>query len=193
MKLSRLLVASATVALVLGAGLPASASDDTDLQLAAEYEETVAKGTWVDQDGYVRLSPEQLRKLDRSQSQADTQRIVDSGKPVNMLVDADTGAVLAAQYAEQVTGPTTMAITDCVSGGSIIKRTNQGVTHTYCYIGSGTRTVSIVGTYYASAGSSNIWFTLYFTNGTSSTLLHGSSITLSTPKTTNKIERGYHS
>lgn len=192
---NKVIVSAVAVAFMLSTASPANATNAGDDRSATDVHHEVtgtAGGTWVDRSGYVRLSAQQLAELDSEQSASETQRIADSGEAVNMLVDPDTGRVLAAQYAELSSPATPLAITDCGSGGSIIKRRNQGVTNTYCYIGSGTRIVSIVGTYYASAGASNIHLTLHFTNGTSTTLLHGSSITLSTPKTTNKLVRGYH-
>lgn len=186
---SALFAAAAVVGLTVGVAAPAATA------APAAIDRPLARGSWVDQEGYIRQSPQQLAALAEVQTSADTEKIANSGLPVNLLLDPQTGEILAADYAEKAPTlrvPTAIG-TSCTTGAARLLQMVSGRSVARCFNGTGSTSVSVFNTYWASAGASNAWLKLTFSNGTTSTLLHGSSCTYSPSRTTVKVERGFHS
>ncbi|MBP5802245.1 hypothetical protein J2D78_09145 [Microbacterium maritypicum] len=135
------------------AALADEAGPQDDLTYS-EYEIALsADGSWVDESGYIRISREELQSIGSTQTAVELAAVVNSGEPLNVLLD-DDGEILAAAYAELVPqGPQARAITKCTSGGlKLHSHVGGGKQAIRCFGGSGTSTVTVTNVFYTTPG-----------------------------------------
>lgn len=135
------------------AALADGAGPQDDLAYS-EYEiASSADGSWVDESGYIRISREELQSIGSTQTAAELAAVVNSGDPLNVLID-DDGQIIAAAYAELAPqGPQARAITKCTSGGlKLHSHVGGGRQAIRCFAGSGTSTVTVTNVFYTTPG-----------------------------------------
>ncbi|GEM_PF-5916897 len=147
----------------------------------------------MDEGGYIRQTPERLAEIAASQTSTETDQIVESGEPVNLLVDSDTGEILAATYVRRASarGIAPMAIgSSCASGASYVMTNAGGTSPKHCFSGTGKKSVNVPGVVYASSGDYNKYFDIKFSDGWTSLLMHSSSVSYTKPRTLTSVDRG---
>jgi hypothetical protein len=170
------LAAAATLALGVALVAPDSASALTSATTGREADEFIAA---MHQTGAEAATTRQLFALDGQQSVQDIDRIVESGLPATVLVDADTGetvAAIAKARALSLVGPGCSASSLCMSTGSI----------PYGFTGTGARTGSWKSIRTVKAGDRRSAFNW---NGLQNTYAKGVTVNLTKPVTVTKIQR----
>lgn len=191
MKKSPLALGLAVLAAGLTLGVPPAAQASAallELQQQDVAEEKMSDESWVDEQGFVRLSLAELEDLSAVQSSEEISGILASGEPVNLLLD-ESNEVIAVAVAQK-TWIAPRAISTCFSGGSIIKRYVGVKAETRCYTGTGTLDVNLPSVYYLAPGGFNI--TMYVSGGSipSSTVSwNTSSVTYKTPLNVYQLKR----
>lgn len=158
-----MVIGAFSIALATLSPLAAQAEEPT----LAEVEEIVTYDSnerWVDSDGYVRLPRAELENLAKTQTPGEVEALLKLEIPLNLLVDTDTGAHLAAAVAEKVSPgalmPFALTPTGCGTPGHAFSNRYVGSRAlTTCFEGTGSLFISLPNTYYLNAGwTSTTWF-----------------------------------
>lgn len=141
---------------------PAVAHDDVPTISSDEVAASQPTTRWVDSEGYVRIPLSELEALASTQTAKEIDGLVNSGRPLNILVDPATGETLAAAVAEKSPNPEIIPFaitTGCgTPGHATAGRYVAGGGYATCFNGSGTLWISLPNTYYLSGGDRDTTF-----------------------------------